>query len=693
MVRHAIAALFFLSTVWAADPAPSTPRKPVTETLHGISLTDPYRWLENQNSPETRAWLNEQIAYTDRYLASLPGRGELRKKLEPLFRIDLMTTPIVGNGRYFFMRRLANENRMSICMREGPNGKIETLVRPGDVSSDESVSTILTQVSDDGKLMLYAVRQGGEDELELRFFDVDKRQLLPDRLERARYFGFALQPDGKGLYYSKLLKEGATVTGTKIFYHQTGRPSAQDQFVFSKGKGLLPTDSVGLSEDGRYLVLFLNYGTSSRTEVRVKDLAKDGPVVDVTHSADAQFRPEIVGDKIYMHTNWKAPNWRVIAVPLSDPKLENAVDVIAEGKLPLGSFNPAGGRLWASYLENVQTKIYEISPDGKKVSEFPLPGVGSASVPGGKWKDKEVFFNYTSFTTPGRSYRVDVATGKRDVWFEPKLPINTSNIGVEQVWYHSKDGTRVPMFIVRKKGLKLDGNRPTLLYGYGGFNLSQTPSFSIAALTWADLDGVYAVANLRGGGEFGEAWHKAAMYEKKQNTFDDFIAAAEYLQKNGYTKPARLAISGGSNGGLLVGAAMTQRPELFGAVLCSVPLLDMIRYDKFLLGKFWITEYGSADDPEQFKYLLKYSPYHHVEKGVNYPAVMFSTGDSDTRVDPLHARKMTALVQSASASGKPVLLKYDTKAGHSGGKPVDKQIDDMVDQQLFLLNAVGAEIR
>jgi len=693
MVRHAIVAGLFLTTLWAVDHAPNTPRKPVTETLHGVSLTDPYRWLENQNSPETRAWINEQIAYTDKYLAALPGRAELRKKLEPLYRIDLMTPPIVGNGRYFFMRRLADENRLSICMRQGPNGKIETLVRPEDVSKDPSVSAILTQVSDDGKLMLYAVRQGGEDELELRFFDVDKRQLLSDRLERARYFGFALRPDGKGLYYSKLLKQGSTVTGTKIFYHPVGGSAAQDQFVFSKGTGLLPTDSVGISEDGRYLVLFLNYGTSSRTEVRVKDLVKDGPVIDVTKSTDAQFRPEIVGDKIYMHTNWKAPNWRVIAVPLSDPKLENAVDVIAERTLPLNGFNPAGGRLWASYLENVQTRIYEISPDGKKVSDFPLPGVGTATVPGGRWKDKEVFFNFTSFTTPGRSYRVDVATGKRDVWFEAKLPVDTSNIGVEQVWYHSKDGTRVPMFIVRKKGLKLDGNRPTLLSGYGGFNLPQTPAFSISAVIWADLDGVYAVANLRGGGEFGEAWHKAAMYEKKQNTFDDFIAAAEYLEKNGYTKPARLAISGGSNGGLLVGAAMTQRPELFGAVLCSVPLLDMVRYDKFLLGKFWVSEYGSADDPEQFKYLLKYSPYHHVKKGVKYPAVMFSTGDSDTRVDPLHARKMTALVQSASASGKPVLLKYDTKAGHSGGKPVDKQIDDMVDHQLFLLNAVGAEIK
>ena len=327
------------------------------------------------------------------------------------------------------------------------------------------------------------------------------------------------------------------------------------------------------------------------------------------------------------------------------------------------------------------------------MSEFPLPGVGTATVPGGKWKGAEVFFNYTSFTTPARSYRVDLGSGKRDVWFEPKLPVDVSNIDVKQVWYTSKDGTKVPMFLVHKKGIKLDGTRPTLLYGYGGFNLSMTPTFNVLAVLWADLDGVYAVANLRGGGEFGETWHKAAMYEKKQNTFDDFIAAAEYLQKNGYTKPGKLAISGGSNGGLLVGAVMTQRPELYGAVLCSVPLLDMIRYDKFLLGKFWISEYGTADNAEQFKYLLKYSPYHHVEKDTKYPSVMFSSGDSDTRVDPLHARKMTALVQSASASGKPVVLKYDTKAGHSGGKPVDKQIDDVVDQQLFLLNSVGAEIR
>ena len=686
-------ALASLAAVMAVDPPPKTPQKPVTETLHGVSLTDPYRWLENQNSPETRAWINEQIAYTDKYLATLPGRDTLRKKLEPMFRIDVMSLPLVESGRYFFMRRLADENRMSICFRQGPAGKIETLVRPDDVSKDESVSVGLTQVSDDGKLMLYTVRQGGEDEVELRFFNVDKRQLLPDRLERARYFGLALRPDGKGIYYSKLFKDGATVLGTKIFYHEVGTPASQDKFVFSKGTALLPADGVGLSEDGRYLILYLTYGTSARTEVRIKDLTKDGPVIDVTKSIDAQFHPEIVEDKLYLHTNWKAPNWRVIAVPVSAPKIESAVDIIGEGKLPLGSFNPAGGRLYASYLDNVQTKIYSFSPDGKDVREFPLPGVGSATIPGGKWKSREVFYSFTTFTTPGRGYRVDAGSGKSDVWFDPQLPVDTSNIDVEQVWYASKDGTKVPMFLVHKKGIKRDGNRPTLLYGYGGFNLSQTPSFNMNAVLWSEVDGVFALPNLRGGGEFGEAWHKAAMFEKKQNTFDDFIAAAEYLQKNGYTKPGRLAILGGSNGGLLVGAALTQRPDLYGAVLCAVPLLDMLRYDKFLLGKFWITEYGSAEDPEQFKYLLKYSPYQHVEKGVKYPSIMFSTGDSDTRVDPLHARKMTALVQSASTSGKPVLLKYDTKAGHSGGKPVDKQIDDMVDQQLFLLNAVGVEIK
>lgn len=692
-MRFAIVLSLPLAAALAVDPAPKTPQKPVTETLHGVSLTDPYRWLEDQRSPETRAWIEEQTAYTGKYLAGLRGRGELRRKLEPLFRTDVMTMPSVAGGRYFFMRRLAGENRMSICMRQGATGEIVTLVRPDEVSADASVSIALSHVSDDGKLMLYTVRQGGEDEVELRFFNVEKRQLLSDRLEHARYFGFALRPDGKGVYYSRLFKEGSRPVGTKILFHATGTAQNSDRIVFSKGTGLLPTDSVGLSEDGRYLVLYLEYGTSARTEVRIKDLSKDGPVIDVTRSTDAQFRPDIIDGRIYLHTNWKAPNWRVIALPASDPKLENAVDVIPEGKLPLGGFNPAGGRLWASYLENVQTKIYEFTPDGRSVKEFALPGAGSASVPVGKWTDKEVFFNFGSFTTPGRSYRVDVATGKRDVWFEPELPIDTSKFTVEQVWYPSKDGTRVPMFVVKKKDLKLDGNRPTLLYGYGGFNVSQVPAFTVGAVLWPELDGVYAVANLRGGGEFGETWHKAAMHEKKQNTFDDFIAAAEYLQKNGYTKPGRLAIQGGSNGGLLVGAAMTQRPELYGAVLCAVPLLDMLRYDKFLLGKFWITEYGTADDPKQFKYLLKYSPYHHVENGVKYPSVMFSSGDSDTRVDPLHARKMTALVQSASASGKPVVLKYDTKAGHSGGKPVDQLIEDAVDHQLFLLNAVGAEIK
>jgi prolyl oligopeptidase len=673
---------------WGLDPPPKSHQKPITETIHGVALTDPYRWLEDQDSPETRAWIEQQMRYTDSYLQALPGRAALHSRLESLMRLDVVTLPQLKNERYFFMRRLARENRMSIILRRGGTGKDEVLVDPNAVSSDQTVSIGLGEISHDGSLLYYTVRQGGQDEVEVRFLDVDKGKLLPDRLERARFFGLALTPDGKGIYYSRLLKEG-----TKVYYHRIGSEQAQDRFIFSKGTGLVPADDVYLSEEGRYLILVLGYGTSSRTEVRIKNLDKDGPIRGVATGIDAQFRPAVIGDTLYLWTNWKAPNWRLLSVDLKTLDLAQAKEVIPERDIVLNSVSYAGGRIFASFLENVQPRIWMFAADGKPLGEFPRPALGVTGVPVGDWAAKELFFSFSSFTEPGAIYRSDPAGSQRDLWHKVKIPIDTSEMEARQVWYSSKDGTKVPMWLVHKKGLRLDRERPTLLYGYGGFNLSLLPTFDPTAVLWASLGGVYAMPNLRGGGEFGEKWHHAAMYEKKQNTFDDFIGAAEYLEANRYTRPERLAISGGSNGGLLVGALITQRPTLAGAALCAVPLLDMIRFQNFLLGSLWVSEYGSAEDPKQFEYLLKYSPYQHVEKGVRYPAVMFESGDSDTRVAPLHARKMTALLQSATASGRPILLKYDTKTGHSGGKPLAKLIDDAVDANLFLLHQLGVEVK
>jgi prolyl oligopeptidase len=459
------------------------------------------------------------------------------------------------------------------------------------------------------------------------------------------------------------------------------------------GKGRVPFDSISVSDNGKWLLHSLGTGSSSRNELRIFDLEKGtGPAV-VAAGVDAQFSGQVVGDKLYVATNWKAPNRRLLMVDVRNPAIENAKEVIAEREWVMSGARVVGGRLFASYLENVQTKLRAYSLDGKPEGEVAAPGVGVMSLPAGRLDNSEAFLTYTSFDEPGSIWRYDVKTGARELWWRSSVAVKPGEIEVKQVWYTSKDGTKVPMWLVHRKGLVPDGNRPVFLTGYGGFNLSRLPSFTPAAVVWSQLDGVYALPNLRGGGEFGEKWHKAGMLENKQNVFDDFIGAAEWLIANKYTKPSRLAIAGGSNGGLLVGAAVTQRPELFGAVVCSVPLLDMVRYHDLLLGRFWVTEYGSSEKPEQFKYLVKYSPYHRVEKGTKYPSVLFVTGDLDTRVDPMHARKMTALMQSATGSDKPVMLKYDTKSGHSGGKPVAQQIEEMADEHLFALRALGVEVK
>jgi len=406
---------------------------------------------------------------------------------------------------------------------------------------------------------------------------------------------------------------------------------------------------------------------------------------------DARFEPQLAGNTVFMQTNWKAANNRVLAVDLLNPAQANWKEVVPERKSVLQGIGLVGGKLVGNWLENVHTKIEILTPDGKLVRELKLPSLGVAFGPFGRWDSEEAFYQFTSFGQPTTTYRYDMATGAQSTWSQVKMPFDSASVEVKQVWYESKDKTRVPMYIAHKKGLKLDGNNPTILTGYGGFNVSLLPTSGAFSLAWIDMGGVFAQPNLRGGGEFGEEWHKAGMLDKKQNVFDDFLAAAEFLIKEKYTRKEKLAISGGSNGGLLVGAALTQRPELFQAVICGAPLLDMVRYDKFKVAKFWVPEYGSADDPKQFQVLYKYSPYHHVEKGVKYPAVMFVTGDADTRVDPLHARKMAALLQASTASEKPILLHYDTKAGHSGGLPIDRLIENNADELAFLVWQLGMQ--
>jgi prolyl oligopeptidase len=488
-----------------------------------------------------------------------------------------------------------------------------------------------------------------------------------------------MKKDGSGFYYNLQRRD----TGIRVFYHALGTEQSKDVEIFGKGYGPDKWISANVSEDGKYMLFGVQHGWA-RNEVYVQKLP-DGPIQPIVNDVDAHFSPWFAGDRLVMQTDWQTPNQRIVVVDLNDPAREKWKEIIPAGADAIADFSLVGGKLFVSYLHNVTTQIKIFNLDGKQLGEVSLPGLGTASGLAGRWESNEAFFSFRSFVTPQTIYRYDVQTGKTELWARPNVPFKSDDFEVRQVWYTSKDGTKVPMFLVHKKGLQPDGKLPVLLYGYGGFNVNQTPRFSSSAAIWVEQGGVYALANIRGGGEFGEAWHKAGMLDKKQNVFDDFIGAAEWLIKNKYTNPSRLAIQGGSNGGLLVGAALTQRPDLFQAVLCQFPDLDMVGYYRFKNNNPpALLEYGNASDPAQFKYLYAYSPYQKVKAGEKYPAVLFTTGDQDTRVPPLQARKMTARLQAASTSGKPVMLLYDTKAGHAGGRPLSKIIEDVSLELSFL---------
>jgi prolyl oligopeptidase len=670
----------------AVAPPPKTAVTEVKETVQGTEIIDSYRWLEDQNSPETRAWIDAQNAYSDGILSKLPGRDAIREQISAMIKVDAMGTPFVTNNRYFFTKRQADQDQGSLFVRKGLEGKDELLVDPLPMSPKHTVTVNLVTVSHDGSLMAYAVREGGADETTPRLLDVDSHKELADSFPKARYSGFSILNDKSGVYLARVTKEGP-----RVYFHKMGTDTANDTEVFGKGYGPENIINCGVTRDGHYLQITVEHGSSEDdTEIYVQDLVTKGPLVTIVKGVHSGFNGRIAGDKMFVRTNWKAPKWRVMEVDLKNPAMEKWHEVVPESDAVLDGMSLVGGKLAIRYTQNVVPHVKLLEPSGKLVREVPLPALGSVSGLSGEWDSGEAFFSFNSYHIPSTIYRYDIATGKQTVWFALKVPIDSARYEVKQVWYASKDGTKIPMFLAHAKSLKLDGKNPVLLTGYGGFNLSQTPGFSAFAAGWMANGGVFAVANMRGGGEFGEAWHHAGMLENKQNVFDDFIAAAEWLIQNKYTSPERLAIRGGSNGGLLVGAALTQRPDLFAAVICSYPLLDMVRYQNFLVAKYWVPEYGSSDDAAQFKYIYAYSPYHHVKAGTKYPSVLFISGDSDTRVAPLHARKMTALMQAATTgSDHPILLHYDTTAGHSGGTPAGKQIENTTDELNYLFWRLG----
>jgi prolyl oligopeptidase len=670
---------------------PATATGTVTEDFHGTEIKDPYRWLEDAKSPQTRAWIDSQIRYTEEYLSQIKIRQQIVADLTKLQRVDVYSVPAEYGGKIFFEKRLADENQSSIYERDGWKGTDTRLVDATKLSADQNTSVSIDDISHDGKLVVYGIRQGGADEQSVHILNVDTRQELADTLPSGRYFGISLSPDQKGLYYARFTHEG-----TCVYYHKFGTPTASDSMLFGKeyrGEklGEMELVGVGVTDNGHYLIITISRGVpATREDILVKDLRKpDSEIVPLVYGLEARTSAVNIGDRFFLSTDYKAPNKRIVETkPGESPDAWKVV--VPEGKNVIDGFNIVGGKLFVRRLHDVKTETSIYSQDGREIGQVPYPGIGSGSDVIGKPEQTTGFYVFQSFILPPTIYRYDTRTGKSDIFFQPKVPFDSSQYEIKQVFYTSKDGTRVPMFVAGRKGLKQDGSVRLLMTGYGGFQLPMLPAWNPAYAWWMEQGGYFAEPNLRGGDEYGEPWHKAAMFEKKQNVFDDWFTAAEYLIQNRYTTPERFAIRGRSNGGLLMGASITQRPDLFGAIWCGYPLLDMLRYQHFLFGRLWTTEYGSADNEKDFPYLLKYSPYQNVKPGTRFPAIMFFTGDSDTRVDPLHARKMTARVQTANAGDRPILLHYSLKGGHSSGVSLSQLVDDEADELAFLWNETSA---
>jgi prolyl oligopeptidase len=658
----------------------------VQETLYGVTIADPYRWLEDQNSPETRAWIAQENAYTDALLNGRPGRDQLERRFAELRKVDSIELPTEHNGRYVYRKRLAGQEQYVIYARSGAEGKEEMLIDPNPIAADHSTSAGIIALSHDGRILAYTIRRVGSDEAEIHLFDIAEHGNLPDTLPAASYSSFSFLPDGSGFYYS--LRANSL---PRLRFHKLGTNPKDDLEVFGQGYGEDKIITGQVSDDGGHLVIRVLYGSaSSKVEIWTQDLTRKGRVQPIVKDIDARFYAFPAGNQLFLHTNWKAPRGRVLAVDYSQPDPSKWREIVPEKPDVINQVVVAGGKIFVTYLHDVASQVKLFNMDGQPAGQLKFPALGSISGISGHWRSKDAFVQFSSYTIPPTIYRYEIASHRQSEWARLKAPVQNHDFEVKQVWFNSKDGTRVPMFLVYKRGLQLDGAHPSLLTGYGGFNLSEVPSFSPWAVVWAEHGGVFALASLRGGSEFGEQWHRAGMLENKQNVFDDFVGAAQWLIQSRYTDAGHLAIFGGSNGGLLVGAAMTQRPELFRAVVCRYPLLDMVRYDKFMKAQLWVSEYGSAENPEQFKYIYAYSPYQHVSEGEKYPTVLFVTGDGDTRVAPLHARKMAALMQSVTTPDRPVLLRYETTTGHvAGSRSVTQTIADDVEQFTFLFWQLG----
>jgi len=703
------------ATTKPPDAPPVAEPKPVVDIYHGTKVIDNYRWLENGGSPETQKWVAEEMSYTRAILDPLPGRDAIHKRLTDLLSIGNITPPVLAGKHYFYTKREGMQNQPVLYVRDELNGPDRVLVDVNQLAADGTIALDWFEPSDNGKYVAYGTSPSGSEMSTLHVIETKTGTILPDSIDRTRAASIAWLHDNSGFYYTRLPKKGDVPPGQEmynrhVFFHLLGSPVETDDPIFGEGRDPEDWPNISLSNDGRWLIINVSQGWT-KSELFLKDLKSDKAPIRLTTGKNFLYGADVYEGKVYITTNEDAPRYRVFVTDAGNFERDAWKEIIPQTDAVLQGVAVYGGKLFAQYEQNATSQLKLFDLDGKKISDISLPAIGTVFGTGGKWNRDEFFFGFQSFTMPPSIYRGSLINREvtnnpssneplsfvnAALWTKVDAPsIDSNAYEVAQEWFHSKDGTRVPMFVVHKKGIQKTGKNPTLLTAYGGFNVSLTPTFSRTAYLWMEHGGIFAMANLRGGAEFGEDWHRAGMLDKKQNVFDDMIAAAEHLISEKYTDKNHLAIQGGSNGGLLMGAMITQRPDLFRAVVCQVPLLDMLRYQNFQIAKLWIPEYGSSDDPAQFKWLYAYSPYQHVKAGVEYPSILFMTADTDTRVDPMHAKKMAAEMQSEAKNGqsktRPILLRIEQKAGHGAGKPVAKQIEEYTDVYSFLFWQLGVK--
>lgn len=675
---------------------PDARRDPTTEEYHGTPVADPYRWLEDPHSAETVAWAAAQNDLTRRFLDALPERPALLQRLTRLWDYPRVSLPWRCGGRFFCFRNSGLQNQPVLCRQDTPDGPPTPVLDPNTLSEDGTAALTSVAVSEDGRLLAYGVSRSGSDWQELRVRRIDSGEDLGEVLRWCKFTSIAWRHDHAGFFYSRFPEPGSVAPEdesnyNRVYWHQIGTPQAEDRLVYERPDAKELAFSPLISEDGRYLVLEVWHGTDPQNRCYYRPVESDGPFVELLDAADAHYTfLGNVGATMFFQTNLDAPRGRVVAIDLERPERAGWREILPEQDAVIDMCALVNRRLAVVLMRDVRHEVRLYHLDGQPDGAVELPGLGTVTGLSGRLDEEPLLIGFESFLRPPGAFRYDFAARQLVALHASGVDFDADAFETHQVFVTSKDGTRVPVFLTHRRGLALDGGNPTLLYGYGGFNVGVRPVFNPGRLAWLERGGVYAVANLRGGNEYGETWHEAGMLERKQNVFDDFIAAGEWLIAAGYTSPRRLAISGGSNGGLLVAACMTQRPELYGAVVCSVPVIDMLRYHRFTVGRFWVGEYGNAEaDPEHFRFLLAYSPLHNIRPGTTYPATLIATAESDDRVVPAHARKFAAALQAADSGANPILLRVERKAGHGLGKPTSKLIEESADVYAFLLKVMA----